>query len=315
MSKVVREGEPKLHSGIAFLYMEIIKQLWSIFSGRMEVSMKKGTFMNEKEWLDYFETINNRKPTEEEIQQAKESNNEGANLQQAQLSDQVTQAVSQVAPAETGLSKKAKIIIASVVGAIVLVVLSFGGYAFMHLQSGKIPEGTYLLETYRFYHKDKKKMVDGMESFKESGLEAHDFVKVKGNNVKFYFYTLAGGNNLVDFTDYDTDEAYRPDTWSRTLKPNMSLSEYSKVIDQAVDNQYKISEYRTQADNDESKKIYVKSYKESLEETVRYKVKGNKLIVTTYNKKGKLTEERSFKRLSEDDVKKLDYDASKTSNV
>ena len=150
--------------------------------------------MNEKEWLDYFETINNRKPTEEEIQQAKangefisqEAKDEGVNPQQAQLSDQVTQAVSQVAPAKTGLSKKAKIIIASVVGAIVLVALSFGGYAFMHLQSGKIPEGTYLLETYRFYHKDKKKMVDGMESFKESGLEAHDFVKVKGNNVKFY---------------------------------------------------------------------------------------------------------------------------------
>ena len=49
--------------------------------------MKKGTFMNEKEWLDYFETINNRKPTEEEIQQAKangefisqESKDEGVN--------------------------------------------------------------------------------------------------------------------------------------------------------------------------------------------------------------------------------------------
>ena len=91
--------------------------------------------MNEKEWLDYFETINNRKPTEEEIQQAKangefisqEAKDEGINPQQAQLSDQVTQAVSQVAPAKTGLSKKAKIIIASVVGAIVLVALSFGG--------------------------------------------------------------------------------------------------------------------------------------------------------------------------------------------
>ena len=34
--------------------------------------MKKGTFMNEKEWLDYFETINNRKPTEEEIRQMRE---------------------------------------------------------------------------------------------------------------------------------------------------------------------------------------------------------------------------------------------------
>lgn len=164
------------------------------FSGRMDVSMKRD-FYERKEWLDYFETINNRKPTEEEIQQAKangefisqESKNEGVNLQKAQLSDQVTQAVSQVAPVKTGLSKKAKIIIASVVGAIVLVALSFSGYAFMHLQGGKIPEGTYLLETYRFYHKDKKKMVDGMESFKKSGLEAHDFVKVKGNNVKFYF--------------------------------------------------------------------------------------------------------------------------------
>lgn len=272
--------------------------------------------MNEKEWLDYFETINNRKPTEEEIQQAKangefishESKEEDLNPQAAQLSDQVTQPVSQVMTAKTGLSKKAKIIITSVVGVIVLVALSFGGYAYMHLQGGKIPEGTYLLETYRFYHKDKKKMVDGMESFKKSGLEAHDFVKVKGDNVKFYFYIQSGGNNLVDLADYDTDRSYRPDTWSRTLKLTMSLSEYSKVINQVVDSRYKISEYRTKADNDESKEIYIKSYKESLEETVRYKVKGDKLIVTTYNKKGKLTEERSFKRLSEDDVKKLDYD-------
>ena len=60
----------------------------------------------------------------------------------------------------------------------------------------------------------------------------------------------------MTFTDYDTDEAYRPDVWSGTLKPTMSLSEYTKVIDQAVDNQYKISEYRTKADNDESKKRF-----------------------------------------------------------
>ena len=272
--------------------------------------------MNEKEWLDYFETINNRQPTGEEIQQAKasgefishESKGEDLNPQVARLSDQVTQPVSQVMTAKTGLSKKAKIIITSVVGVIALVALSFGGYAYMHLQGGKIPEGTYQIETYRSYHKDKKKMVDRMESFKENGLESHDFVKVKGDNVKFYFYIQSGGNNLVDFADYDTDRSYRPDTWSRTLKLTMSLSEYSKVINQVVDSHYKISEYRTKADNDESKEIYIKSYKESLEETVRYKVKGDKLIVATYNKKGKLIEERSFKRLSKDDVKKLDYD-------
>lgn len=33
--------------------------------------MKKGTFMNETEWLNYFEAINNCKLTEEEIQQSK----------------------------------------------------------------------------------------------------------------------------------------------------------------------------------------------------------------------------------------------------
>ena len=57
-----------------------------------------------------------------------------------------------------------------------------------------------------------------------------------------------------------------------------------------------------------SKKVYIKTYKEFLKETVHYKVNADKINVLTYDKKGKLTEERSFKRLSEDDVKKLDYD-------
>ena len=227
---------------------------------------------------------------------------------QVQVSGAVTGQGTPVVAPKKGLSKTVTIIIASVIGAVVLIALSFGSYAYFHLKGGKISEGTYQIETYRSYHKDKKKMVDRMETFKENGLESHDFVKVKGDNVKFYFYIQSGGNNLVDFADYDTDISYRPDTWSRTLKLTMSLSEYSKVINQVVDSHYKISEYRTKADNDESKEIYIKSYKESLEETVRYKVKGDKLIVATYNKKGKLIEERSFKRLSKDDVKKLDYD-------
>ena len=201
--------------------------------------MKKGTFIERKRVVRLFRNNQYRKPTEEEIQQAKangefisqESKNEGVNLQKAQLSDQVTQAVSQVAPVKTGLSKKAKIIIASVVGAIVLV----GTFILVVMRLCTCKVVKYLkepicLKLIAFYHKDKKKMVDGMESFKKSGLEAHDFVKVKGNNVKFYFYTLAGGNNLVDFTDYDTDESYRPDAWSGTLKPTMSLSDIRKSL-------------------------------------------------------------------------------------
>ena len=59
--------------------------------------------MNEKEWLDYFEIINNRQPTVEEIQQAKSSGDfisQGPKVEkvkpQVQLREQVTQPVSQV---------------------------------------------------------------------------------------------------------------------------------------------------------------------------------------------------------------------------
>ena len=92
--------------------------------------------MNETEWLDYFETINNRKPSEEEIQQAK-ANGEfvasepvAENSQpQVQVSGPVTGQGTPVVAPKKGLSKKVKIIIASVIGAVVLLALSFGGYA------------------------------------------------------------------------------------------------------------------------------------------------------------------------------------------
>lgn len=271
--------------------------------------------MNETEWLDYFETINNRKPSEEEIQQAK-ANGEfiasepvAENSQpQVQVSGPVTGQGTPVVAPKKGLSKKVKIIIASVIGAVVLLALSFGGYAYIHLQGGKISEGTYQIETYRYYDKDKKKMIDGMESYEKSKLKDGDFVKVKGDQLKFYNYTLAGAVNLVDFTDYDTEKAFRLDNWSRTLTPTMSLADYTKVVEKAVDNRYKVDEYTTKSDIDDSKKVYIKDYKKSLKETVHYKVNGDKIIVLIYDKKGKLSEEKVFKRLTKEEEKKLDYE-------
>ena len=126
--------------------------------------------MNEKEWLDYFEIINNRQPTAEEIQQAKASGDfifQGPKVEkvkpQVQLREQVTQPVSQVRTPKTVLSKKAKIIIVSLFGTILLVALSLGSYAFIHLQGGKIPEGTYLIESHYYYDKDEKEMVDVLD--------------------------------------------------------------------------------------------------------------------------------------------------------
>ena len=41
-----------------------------------------------------------------------------------------------------------------------------------------------------------KRMIDGMKFYEKSKLKDGDFVKVKGNQLKFYEYTLAGEVNL-----------------------------------------------------------------------------------------------------------------------
>ena len=57
-----------------------------------------------------------------------------------------------------------------------------------------------------------------------------------------------------------------------------------------------------------SKKVYIKTYKEFLKETVHYKVNADKINVLTYDKKGKLSEEKVFKGLTKEEEKKLDYE-------
>lgn len=57
-------------------------------------------------------------------------------------------------------------------------------------------------------------MIDGMKFYEKSKLKDGDFVKVKGNQLKFYEYTLAGEVNL----DCDTEKAFRFDNWSITLE-------------------------------------------------------------------------------------------------
>ena len=121
-------------------------------------------------------------------------------------------------------------------------------------------------------------MIDGMKFYEKSKLKDGDFVKVKGNQLKFYEYTLA----------------FRFDNWSITLELTISLVDYTKVVEKAVDNHYKVDEHTTKSDIDDSKKVYIKSYKEFHKETVHYKVNDDKINVLTYDKKGKLSEEKSL---------------------
>ncbi|CAD0148282.1 protein of unknown function [Streptococcus thermophilus] len=87
-------------------------------------------------------------------------------------------------------------------------------------------------------------MIDGMKLYEKRKLNDGDFVKVTGNQLEFYEYTLAGEVNL----DYDTEKAFRFDNWSRTLELTISLVDYTKVVGKTVDNHYNVDEHTTKSD-------------------------------------------------------------------
>lgn len=274
--------------------------------------------MNEKEWLDYFEIINNRQPTAEEIQQAKASGDfisQGPKVEkvkpQVQLREQVTQPVSQVRTPKTGLSKKAKIIIVSLVGTILLVVLSLGAYAFIHLQRGKIPEGTYLIESYYYYDKNKEEMIDKLEMFESIDIDTQDFVKVKGNHLKTYGYFLDNDEGFVSSLDYMSAYNFNYDTWSRSLKHAWTLSEYEDMVGKILRKYYKEATFKSESEIEYDTKDYVKRYKSDLKMTYRYKLRGERLTITTYDEDGVVFTIRTFKRLSKAKEKNLIYDYDK----
>ena len=274
--------------------------------------------MNEKEWLDYFEIINNRQPTAEEIQQAKASGDfisQGPKVEkvkpQVQLREQVTQPVSQVRTPKTGLSKKAKIIIVSLVGTILLVALSLGPYAFIHLQRGKIPEGTYLIESYYYYDKNKEEMIDKLEMFESIDIDTQDFVKVKGNHLKTYGYFLDNDEGFVSSLDYMSAYNFNYDTWSRSLKHAWTLSEYEDMVGKILRKYYKEATFRSESEVEDDTKHYVKRYNSELKRTYRYKLIGDRLTITIYDEDGRVLAIRTFKRLSKAKEKNLIYDYDK----
>ena len=56
---------------------------------------------------------------------------------QVQVSEPVTEQVTPVEASKKGLSKKVPVVIASVIGADVIISLSFGGYAYIYLEGGE----------------------------------------------------------------------------------------------------------------------------------------------------------------------------------
>ncbi len=83
------------------------------------------------------------------------------------------------------MSKKTKIILASVLGAVAVILLSVGGYSLWRYQSGKIADGTYEVVAYSYRDEDKDKMVDGIDEFRMKVCDVYSFVEVKNNRSRY----------------------------------------------------------------------------------------------------------------------------------
>ncbi|MFR2192112.1 MAG: hypothetical protein ACLS5G_00055 [Streptococcus sp.] len=95
---------------------------------------------------------------------------------------QTTATFQQVVPAKKGMSKKTKIILASVFGSLAAILLIVGGYSLWRYQSGKIADGTYEVVSFSRYDEDKDKMVKYYDEF-----GVYSFVEVKNNNLELFY--------------------------------------------------------------------------------------------------------------------------------
>ena len=101
------------------------------------------------------------------------------------------------------------------------------------------------------------------------------------------------------------------DTWSRSLKHAWTLSEYEDMVGKILRKYYKEATFKNESEIEYDTKDYVKRYKSDLKMTYRYKLRGERLTITTYDEDGVVFTIRTFKRLSKAKEKNLIYDYDK----
>ena len=279
--------------------------------------------MNQQEWIEYFELVNGRKPTPAELAQAQAAGefilerpnvfgatgqaNEPRNIkpaepvismtQQPQFA-QTTATFQQVVPAKKGMSKKAKIILASVLGAVAVILLSVGGYSLWRYQSGKIADGTYEVVAYSYRDEDKDKMVNAFDEFDD----VYSFVEVKNNRSRYYSYLEDNKSPYVSLLEYEHEIPQQFDPWNKTQTEVLTVEELESTVKDFMKDMSKDYSFYTKDATKESVKESVKSYKKSLKEKRTYVKKGNEYTLSTYDKDGELQSRVTFKRMSKGDA-------------
>lgn len=279
--------------------------------------------MNQQEWIEYFELVNGRKPTPEELSQAQAAGEfilERPNIfssngqvteqrpikpaepviamtQQPQFA-QATATFQQVVPPKKGMSKKTKIILASVLGSLAAILLIVGGYSLWRYQSGKIADGTYEVVAYSYRDEDKDKMVNAFDEFDD----VYSFVEVKNNRSRYYSYLEDNKSPYVSLLEYEHEIPQQFDPWNKTQTEVLTVEELESTVKDFMKDMSKDYSFYTKDATKEAVKESVKSYKKSLKEKRTYVKKGNEYTLSTYDKDGELQSRVTFKRMSKGDA-------------
>ncbi len=293
--------------------------------------------MNQQEWIEYFELVNGRKPTPAELAQAQAAgefilerpNVFGSNgqvteqrpikpaepvitmTQQPQFA-QTTATFQQVVPAKKGMSKKTKIILASVFGTLAAILLIVGGYSLWRYQSGKIADGTYEIVSFSRYDEDKDKMVDAIDEYKDEDLDLQSFVVVKNNQSRTYNLVESDNKSYVSLLDHEIDVPQVLDPWNRTESQVLDADQVEDLTKDFMKKMRKDYSFYTKEEADKVVKKTTREYKDTLRKKRTYVKHGDEYTLTTYGEKGKLESRITFKRLSKSDTDKRwdDYEGA-----
>ena len=282
--------------------------------------------MNQKDWIEYFEEINGRKPTPKEFAAAREAGefvsdspkpqqsvstekttkvNQQSMAQSVNVSDQqkkktTTPTFAYTTTSKKKLTKKTKTTVFSILGVVVTILLLVG----WRYQSGKLTSGVYEVVGYEYYDENNDKWVDE-KKFADKYGELLDFVVVDGNSYQYNRFSKSRYNSFspVNPVYYELNTyTYSLSPWSRHAKLKLTLSEYKDAAK-------KFQKVFTLYDDQDIDNI-TNNYKEELQKSVAYEKKGNQFIEKTYNKKGKLILKVTYKLMTNEaaDKRLKDYD-------
>ena len=196
------------------------------------------------------------------------------------------------------MSKKTKIILASVFGTLAAILLIVGGYSLWRYQSGKIADGTYEVVAYSYRDEDKDKMVNAFDEFDD----VYSFVEVKNNRSRYYSYLEDNKSPYVSLLEYEHEIPQQFDPWNKTQTEVLTVEELESTVKDFMKDMSKDYSFYTKDATKEAVKESVKSYKKSLKEKRTYVKKGDEYTLSTYDKDGELQSRVTYKRMSKGDA-------------